>query len=876
MKKWHRILALALAICLPAPLVFTGCIDPGSLPSHTTGTGGTSKPGGSSGGGGTGGSSGGSSGSSGSGTTTPGGSGSSGTGSGTGGSGTDIGGDENFDISLADFFAGSRLNYVVTDATKDEEYLKYVEKAKQSTDQLAKDILYRLGGEYIWVNDKSGSRFTPVASDKTGVDMDTKKDKINYTASENKYLEGYNSKYDIAFKDYSEGESTISISLFDCIKKYYNDPEDKQSKIQAIMHITENFHHDYYYTDENNKPNIAETSDLYPLEDSKQVMINVASNQVCLLLDYEHNEKINEVDEEYHVIGFSVLNYDEFVDMMNRPDNDENGVHITSQEDRQKLDDLFNYFPYDTETTSLSHKVVVGNGDQVTNWEMYKKKFTSLDEFVDTNYETVSKAILAILSGLDLTESKNNALASSIKNKTYEELVKNIDHYGIVATNDDGSATNEVVNIVKYILKYCIGDSLVSIDQSKIYKFENGEYVRQNQGSYDYDTTVRYNDSNINNLSMNEYGILAQKYNMYNESKGGASFTTGEPVQYGVLSFFTFDTILVDKYMNDNNYLNSDEWQNLGLSTNGYVENDTGFKYAVDYGFKNYINTVETIVSTVCNATMYEENIKKPISSKDGAGFVYNYVPNIYEYVKSGIYTALVSNSVMDIDVDNGEYANYAPMGEQHYQSLVMYPSKQFSFSSVILTFESTLGVNNMDLFLRYHKAGTGFVKFAVQENGQLVAKDYVKVNGSNWNIPKGKVESLDENDIREEEIDIAKLLENRCDINKANITTLNNSIVGADNSSVMTAILNVFGGIDGYKKNLVLSAGVNNDSSYPGSTYTQSTFFPAIEVVTTSGEKVTVVGYDNKDEEYIEILFATDDDALFRFAYYLIDVETI
>ena len=75
--------------------------------------------------------------------------------------------------------------------------------------------------------------------------------------------------------------------------------------------------------------------------------------------------------------------------------------------------------------------------------------------------------------------------------------------------------------------------------------------------------------------------------------------------------------------------------------------------------------------------------------------------------------------------------------------------------------------------------------------------------------------------------------------------------------------------------KSLVQGSGDSiKDKNYNNSAYTKNACFPAVKVNTLNGEKVNIYGYENKDEEYLEILFSADEGSTFNFAYFFTDIE--
>ncbi len=123
MKKWHKMVAIFLAFICAFPILLTGCIKVPGAGGGTSGSG--SSSGGSSSGGSTGGSGSG-------GTVTP-----------------DPSEDDNAYIEFEEAISGTRATFIVDDATKDNEYKNFETSAIKSAQTMAKDILYRLSGEYI-------------------------------------------------------------------------------------------------------------------------------------------------------------------------------------------------------------------------------------------------------------------------------------------------------------------------------------------------------------------------------------------------------------------------------------------------------------------------------------------------------------------------------------------------------------------------------------------------------------------------------------------------------------------------------------------------------------------------------------------------------
>ena len=277
---------------------------------------------------------------------------------------------------------------------------------------------------------------------------------------------------------------------------------------------------------------------------------------------------------------------------------------------------------------------------------------------------------------------------------------------------------------------------------------------------------------------------------------------------------------------------------------------------------------------------MYELNNEQ---SRLNDKMVYNYVPNIYDYIKNGLYTSLINNSQMDPSADfdsetSSSYANLCPEGEQNYQSVVFYPGTQkynkFSFLSLYMVFESLQGVENLDLYLRYHKADVGFVKFAVDGKAQ----DYIKINNEKWSIKAGKVSELSKTDSQSEYgIELEELLKKRIDIESNDLTTVNNAIVGTDNTTVINTMINVYKNVKITMKSLIQGSGDSiKDKDYSNSAYTKNACFPAVKVNTLKGEQVNIYGYENKDEEYLEILFSADEGSTFNFAYFFTNMEEV
>ena len=836
MKKWHKMVAIFLAFICAFPILLTGCIK---VPGAGGGTsGGGSSSGGSSSGGSTGGSGSG-------GTVTP-----------------DPSEDDNAYIEFEEAISGTRATFIVDDATKDNEYKNFETSAIKSAQTMAKDILYRLSGEYIATD----------IVEEHGIDMDTKASELNYTASDSKYLSGYNKDYDIDFFDYSE-DKDASINLGDYIEKYKpcgidlkNASSYEENGYKFIL-VKVNETETYYQLDSTISADGIEFKAIN-LINEQNISLNakqLISNQECTLVVPGETNEDGTTSEDVSLLGVKI----EVVTA--------SGDLYTNYKDTQLKEYIAKV--YNKVNSTYSHKVIIGGSGQIVNWNWYNEEVEDLNSFTTKNYELLAKAILAILSNKDLTGT-DKEFANELNTKSASDLVKDIVHYGIRCTNDDGTASKEIENIVKYILTYCIGDDLVKNDQQRIYKYNSTKDMYEQINNYentiyDYSSTKRYNDANLNNLNMNEYAVNGIKYNIYSVSKSGV---TG--VDNIATTFVGFDNILVYNFSKDNNYFTTGDGKDLGLASNGYQSTVAKLEYAVDYGFQNYINTVETIVSTVCNATLYEfNNGQAKINDK----MVYNYVPNIYDYIKNGLYTSLINNSQMDPSADfdsetSSSYANLCPEGEQNYQSVVFYPGtekyKKFSFLSLYMVFESLQGVENLDLYLRYHKADVGFVKFAV--NGK--AQDYIKVNNEKWSIKAGKVSELSKTDSQSEYgIELEELLKKRIDIDSTDLTTVNNAIIGTDNSTVINTMINVYKNVKVTMKSLIQGSGDNiKDKNYSNSAYTKNACFPAVKVNTLKGEQVNIYGYENKDEEYLEILFSVDEGSTFNFAYFFSNIEGV
>lgn len=717
-------------------------------------------------------------------------------------------------IEFEDAVSGIKTSYVSKEGiSNDSQYNEYVFNAINNTQQLALDILIRLAGEYceeIKVNDYYDTNEISY-NDGKNVENLINDTKLHYNIADSVYLKDYYS----SSADYKNGNDFV-------VSPDFTQKPDGTITFDAVKYVTTFVQN-----------NLVDT-------------INTAIEKDGQLT---RDRKITLSPFEQFELSYDVQN-NLFI------------FKITTNTVKEEAFQSSN--PY-------SHKQVA------KNWVLADDiNFEGSSSVIANLKRVVTYGILSILSGKDVLVSDIKTL-KTLKTELNEKgkidyynelaiLVKDIDHYGINAKDKDGNASTEVKKIVNFVLNCVIGTDNIKTDQAKIYKKnDNGKsFIQQNQGTYDYNSTVRYNDANINNLNTMQT-IINPKY--FSHIVTGTSGTTGYENKE------SFDQIYANLFGNSNaiNFVTSNDLTNI--VNNGYEQTkQTQLNYLVEPGFCNYINMVEFIVSSACNATYANTNTNP---SQEG---VYRPIKNVYEYEKAGLYESnikanLVAPSSFDIDDENeqeNEELNYLFTGEKEYQSLVMffkdttytdsnnnvhnYNKSQFNY--MYLQFLSTLGNNGsnfkMDLYLRYHTKDKGFSIF---KNGVGTGKTLYKLNSEDFEIEKGSVEELSKNnkELSEIEIDLQTALKNR----------LTESGNPCNNFIVLP------------QPNLSAEDYFTNTQNNKANLTTGNNCYSAQKITLPTGEEKIIMSYDNLNEEYLEILFVAPENCKFNYAFYLTEFLT-
>lgn len=711
---------------------------------------------------------------------------------------TDVDPDKHKYVSFEDAITGVKTSFVVGEVDEsDALFEEYVNNAIQNTQYMAQDILMRLTGAY----------FSKTNASEQKIDLTDFIDTINYDASKSTYLNGYNSVY----------------------APMVVEPSDQPIAFDNIYNFLNELNEDYKFVNH-------QLTGTYALADGINIKYYVVDIDSSLNYEGKYDEPT----------GYLELKANEYIclDVVDRSGNDYDAICVrkieetapTYSQSQAMLNDSWNWFESGMETM---HQAAFTN--------LNCQKFTIALFMIlagQTPYELYSTDYAEYLSLVsDLSSGK-----TSYKD-ILTELIKEIDHYGIIARDDEGKATDELKAIVQFVLNEIIGEDIIASDQEKIYTYKNNEYISVNSDYvYDYEKTLRYNNANLNKLNGNVLVINASNMNAINKSKINVTYDFCAKMvnQYSITQSLMGSMFSLD-------FANS--------STTDEFDGEYSYNFAIDPTFKNYINTVEIIVSTVCSAT-------KPLVEKDS--YVYYAVPNIYEYIKAGHYYTnfsadMIMPSELDLESDivASDYANFMPSGQQNYQSIILYSGTEdyleYIFNWAYMSFESSEGCSSgIDLYMRYHKEDEGFVLFK-NKLSDTEGSSLYKLNDEPIIIPKGTAGELINNggEPVEVEIDFLTALSKRLTKNENQEVVFDNSIVKAytdwellkdfyENSSNCN------------KKTLV--TGVNN-------------CYKAVKLVTPSGEKIEVMGYDNLEEDYIEIIFAAPEGLKFNFAFYLTEM---
>ena len=726
-------------------------------------------------------------------------------------------------IEFEDAVSGIKTSYVSReDVSNDPKYDEYVFNAINNTQQLALDILIRLAGEYceeIKVKESKYYNANQINyNDSDSIKKLIADNTLHYNMEDSVYLKDYYSNS----ADYKNGNDFV-------ISPDFTQNPDGTITFDAVKYLTTfintNLAQDIQTkVEKNGESTVSRYVTLSPFEQFE--------------LSYDSQD------------GFYIFS-------------------ITTNTDKENAFQPSN--PYSHE------QKVAPNEQNEQNWDLVTDEvnFRSSSGVINNLKRVVTCGILNILAGKDV--AVNQEFMTKLNKEDYTtyynelaKLVKDIDHYGINAKDKDGNVSKEVKDIVNFILNCVIGTDNIKEDQAKIYKNVNGKFVKQNQGEYDYNSTVRYNDANINNLNTMQTIINP---NYFSNISITTTTNDDETITYTYKGTESFDQIYANLYANSNatNFVTENKLKNI--YNNGYEQTkQTQLNYLVEEGFCNYINMVEFIVSSACNATYANTNTNP---SQEG---VYRPIKNVYEYEKTGLYESniksnLVAPSSFDIDDENEqetEELNYLFTGEKEYQSLVMffkdatytdsnnnvhnYNKTQFNY--MYLQFLSTLGNNGsnikMDLYLRYHTKDKGFSIF---KDGVGVGKTLYKLNSQDFEIEKGSVEELTKNnkELSEIEIDLQTALKNR--LTESGNTCNNFIVLPQPNLSAEDYFVNT----QNNKANLIA----------------QNNCYRAQKIILPTGEEKIIMAYDNLNEEYLEILFAVPENCKFNYAFYLTEFLT-
>lgn len=777
---------------------------------------------------------------------------------------------------FADAVAGVRAGYIVDNATMQKEYETFEEHAQKSVESLAKDILYRLAGEYLAEINFNNEGMT---ASNLG---------LLYSPKDNKYLKDYNTVFAPDFLDnktstQQDGEEAIKLKnqeiTFD-VANYINTDTVWVKAETVTIPATEE-------TQQTTETRYIKQTGNLTIKRNQIVNFKVVKNDdgQDATIYYESASPTETQQNATKLVEIEIIKSDVY---------DDDG----QIENLQELSTIFNntIAPENFSKSVYSHKATYSSSREHRSWGWADgASFTTAQDYANAYYKRLTIAILLIFQGKDLTSSdcfsdvdKYGFMAqegysisggdSSFNfnyDSTVKELIKGIEHYGIRAKDINGNATQELKNIASFICEYVIRKSIVDIDQSLFYSYntDTNEYERTNFKVLDFKTSKRYNNADLNNLNNNQIALSGSSYNIYSATSG---------------QYLTFDKVFVDNYNNNN----LDSTLLAQSSSGGYESTKQDLTMVADFGFKNYMNTVDFVVSIACNACTVE-------TSNSNNSAVYSPVPNIYEYVQQGLYTSLVNVETLkpekmedgsdedvsedvEEDVEGGtedqpekiSYANFSPQGEKNYQSLVIYPgSKEYDqilVGYIFMSFESSTGCS-FDLYFRYHKAGEGFSKFLTYktvEGEQIpVYSTFYKLNEDNEAVvvPKGKADDLYANDqeVCELELDFEGALASRVYYNSANekLEQTNSKVINATPNYNNLQWVNVDKpfGLNKYVANLVTEAH-----------QTENNYKYVSNLFNFNDKEVAVMSYNCLEEEYIELLFVSDQTATFNYAFFL------
>lgn len=509
------------------------------------------------------------------------------------------------------------------------------------------------------------------------------------------------------------------------------------------------------------------------------------------------------------------------------------------------------------------------------NWGNNTTNTSLIDRFVERYRGNLSIAILQIMAGKTsdykdiYSESDGKVINYSDYADSYAskitEYVKQLSYYGIITRDGNVYNTIQMETIAKFVLNDIIGATNIENDQNLIYTYNEAENTFKN-GSIN----SSYLGYTLNKMNGNTLALNGEDYNktIKQENLIGFDEIVFQKIQGNM------ETVENDNYIKNLFYgltvidnVNGNDLAEEYVTTNLYgynAESNEKEFYAISVGFKNYVNSVKTIVASACNSTQTDEN--------DNVVYIYEPVPTKLYYTNYNGVTVGPSMSAdfgsdsesEDIENEEQEVNNEAPnflkIGQQNYKSLVIYPgkgeNKEFYFTFAYLIFESTLGcADGIDVYVRYHKENVGFMNF-IDDKGVVsnmyLAKSNLVLPALMFEDTSGEYDP-EKPQLEELEIDFQKILS----------SVTENGYEKVDDWKLKAGSVT---DMEAFFKN---GENCGKKTAYTG----ENVCYKVRQVTHSNGQNIEIVSYDNLKEEYLEIVFATSSQNPFNVAFYLTEM---
>lgn len=480
-----------------------------------------------------------------------------------------------------------------------------------------------------------------------------------------------------------------------------------------------------------------------------------------------------------------------------------------------------------------------------------------IDKFNNTNEDDFDTTYKAFLNDYDVKDSDTSTDFAKLS----ENLAFNVKHSGLYPNSLESKAFKQ------FILDRVIGEELVKKDNKLFQVFDEKtmQYINISSSSTEkfrgetfyYNPNATYTDGEVNDISL-----------FINGSPDSNNITTCDQINERLKQIYdatesSYDSDNVKLWQdidNDNKIEFSENIGNVAKSStyiNGNLTKVDVPKYRALVGFRNYDYTVEKIIDMVLTDTTNKIQIKDsdnnyhPISSDTNYPVVANVFSKNYSYT----------------DVELKGNTSNCKLPKQAYKSALLAMKDRTNMSiknnlgKIDLLLEGSANKKvNVSVYARYYRKGNGFAHF---ENGDNLTTFYKFPNASGEVGESNKVFELEFEDL----------------FKSAKFKTANGSFVSNNQTfdytykdknqePKTTPIYEIKSFPEDYTK----STDISHASIY---TSIDSKANPAYEEQCAEGKNGGLYAYNENNlsnidgkYEFIELVFATDNDNPFTFGF--------